>query len=278
MSASFIVQPPAGDGFKIVLTTAGTFEISGQVVSNEAGADVDHRFEGDTATNLVVIDGGLDAFQIGTTVAGAIADFRATSIVFNENSADMDLRVESNGNANMLFVDGGADRVGIGTGTPEYQLDVFGTSYPTIRADSSGVNGGQLELRSSAGKWDVYLQGSDLRFFDGSTDKITLQNGGAVIIGGTSPQSGYELTVNNDIYAVGDVSALTFTDRTDYPESLTQAYRAIKSLSGKGGKLDHDKLDPFVKAQDGRNLSALVSAQAEVIKDLIERIDALEAA
>lgn len=48
----------------------------------------------------------------------------------------------------------------------------------------------------------------------GTTPTASLNpNGGGVIIGGTTPTATYELTVNNDIYAVGDVSALTFTDR-----------------------------------------------------------------
>ncbi|OGJ72578.1 hypothetical protein A2198_05590 [Candidatus Peribacteria bacterium RIFOXYA1_FULL_56_14] len=422
MSASFIVQPPAGDGFKIVLTTAGTFEISGQVVSNEAGADVDHRFEGDTATSLVVIDGGLDAFQIGTTVAGAIADFRAASIVLNEGGADMDIRFEAVGQPSAMFIQGSDGFVGIGTAGPGAPLEVsrsgagdnlwlgssaishgFTAVVPTgifaqfyanngllLRGFADGDNTaftfeGYIDSADPAdttpaivmtgGKWNgatstapleasetvwqlrnfitpaVTVLGSGnvgigtgtpsetlqvvgnidltgvaaaqilsrtgssptygplvIRFAnapsanvegivfrtstDGthttSTDRLTINDGAAtaniafqnsvVIIGGTSPQSGYELTVNNDIYAVGNVSALTITDRTDYPESLTQAYRAVKSLRGKAGKLDHDKLDPFVKARDGRNLSALVSAQAEVIKDLIARVDTLEAA
>ena len=87
-------------------------------VVNDLGSDVDFRIEGDTATNLLVLDAGLNAVQIGTTVAGAIADFRATSIVFNEAGADLDVRFESGGNANILFMDGGANMVGIGTATP----------------------------------------------------------------------------------------------------------------------------------------------------------------
>lgn len=84
-------------------------------VVNEAGADADVRFEGDTATHLLVLDAGLDAVQIGTTIAGAIADFRAASIIFNEPGNDMDWRAESDNNPFMLQMDGGGDYVAMGT-------------------------------------------------------------------------------------------------------------------------------------------------------------------
>jgi len=41
-------------------------------------------------------------------------------------------------------------------------------------------------------------------------------------------------------------------------------------------QLDHDKLDPFIKSETGRDLSATVSAQNEVIKDLIKQIKELK--
>jgi len=99
----------------------------GSAVFNEQGSDFDHRIEGDTASSLFVCDAGLDAVQIGTTTAGAIADFRNSGVVFNEDSQDRDFRVESNGNANMIFVDGGNNRVGVGTSSPAKNFHVYGT-------------------------------------------------------------------------------------------------------------------------------------------------------
>lgn len=76
--------------------------------------------------------------------------------------------------------------------------------------------------------------------------------------------------------AAGNVSAGSFTDRTPYPADKKVAYDAVLSLTGKDGQLDHTKLHAYVKAEGGRNLSALVSAQNEVIKDLLARIEVLE--
>lgn len=98
----------------------------GGLTVNETGADTDSRFEGDTATSLLVIDAGLDAVQIGTTTAGVIADFRSTAIVFNEDGADRDVRFEGDTDANNLFSDASTDRIGIGTNAPGYKLDVAG--------------------------------------------------------------------------------------------------------------------------------------------------------
>lgn len=92
----------------------GIIEIDGGVVFNEPGADVDHRFEGDTATSLLVLDAGLDAVQIGTTTAGVIADFRTAAIVFNENAADRDFRVETISYTGAIFVDASENAIGFG--------------------------------------------------------------------------------------------------------------------------------------------------------------------
>ena len=95
--------PSYGDWFPLHPTA--------NVVVNEAGGNYDIRIEGDTATNLVKLDAGADKFQIGTTTAGAIADFSSTAIVLNEASADMDFRVESDDSQYMLFVNANDNEV-----------------------------------------------------------------------------------------------------------------------------------------------------------------------
>ena len=95
-----------------------------------------------------------------------------------------------------------------------------------------------------------------------------------------------ELQVLPDqVYIGSNCSALSFTDRTPYPVNKAEAYSAIDSVEGDGsGNLKHDTLHSFVKSvsvKDGktvnsRNLSATVSVLAEVVKDLITRIGALE--
>jgi hypothetical protein len=54
------------------ITTAnvGALNTSGQVVFNDAGADVDFRVEGDTDANLLFVDASADKFGIGTSSPG----------------------------------------------------------------------------------------------------------------------------------------------------------------------------------------------------------------
>lgn len=105
-------------------TNLATFEDSSSVVQalitglggftfNENGADADGRIEGDTATQLLVTDAGLDAVLIGTTTAGVIADFRTSGVVFNEDgTGTRDFRIESDTESNMLFLDADGDTDG----------------------------------------------------------------------------------------------------------------------------------------------------------------------
>ncbi len=86
-----------------------------------------------------------------------------------------------------------------------------------------------------------------------------------------------------DVYVTKNVSALSFTDRTPYPEDVATAYEAVMSMerlpeaeydqSDKEHQLNHSKLSDFVRSENGsRDLSATVSAHNEVLKDLIIRV------
>jgi hypothetical protein len=127
------------------------------------------------------------------------------------------------------------------------------------------------------------LTDTDLRFVTNGDSKMTIDNSGNIGIGTTTPTHKFE--VNGDAYISGDVSALTFTDRTPYPKDLETAYKSVLSMmrlpegeyneDNKEFQLDHSKLADFIKSGEGRDLSATVSAQNEVIKDLIKKNDEL---
>jgi type II secretory pathway pseudopilin PulG len=132
-----------------------------------------------------------------------------------------------------------------------------------------------------------YGNGGNLSLIVNNSKVITADSLGNIGIGTTTPGS-YRLNVSGgDAYFSGDVSALSFTDRTPYPENLGIAYDAVMSMQrlpegeydsdNKENQLDHSTLTEFVKGDNGyRDLSATVSAQNEVIKDLVRRIEELE--
>ncbi|MFA4999130.1 MAG: hypothetical protein WC519_00045 [Parcubacteria group bacterium] len=138
----------------------------------------------------------------------------------------------------------------------------------------------------------AYGNSSNLSLVHANSKVLTVNFSGNVGIGITDP-GGYKLNVNGTSYFSGnayftaDVSALSFTDRTPYPENLGVAYDAVLSMkklpdgiydpNNKENQLDHSSLTDFVRGTNGdRDLSATVSAQNEVIKDLIKRIEELE--
>ena len=120
------------------LTVAGNVSLNGgTLIYNEAGADLDARFEGSGDANLLYLDAGNDRVGIGTAspsqelhVVGGIKatstiDFDGGTFTFNDTGADLDFRIESDDDAYNFISDAGNDRIGIGTsGAPGGKLEV----------------------------------------------------------------------------------------------------------------------------------------------------------
>ena len=101
--------------------------------------------------------------------------------------------------------------------------------------------------------------------------------------GNSTHYAGYFL---GDVWVTGSLSAADVYDRTPYPKDLATAYQAVMSMerlgdgqymeNNKEKQLDHSTLSDFIRSEDGhRNLSATVSCQNEVLKDLIRKQDQL---
>ena len=128
------------------LTVAGNVSLNGGTfIYNEAGADLDARFEGSSEANLIYLDAGNDRIGIGTNspstelhVVGGIKatgaiDFDGSSFTWNDTGASLDFRCETNTLANAFFIDGSADKIGFGTSSPA------DASVEINQANSSGA-------------------------------------------------------------------------------------------------------------------------------------------
>jgi len=123
------------------LTVAGNVSLNGGTFTfNEAGADLDFRIEGNTATHMLFVDAGNDRIGInnaspsktldvtGTFKTSGAAEFAGDvdvdggAFTFNEAGASVDFRAETNTLANAFFIDGSADKIGFGTNSPANAL------------------------------------------------------------------------------------------------------------------------------------------------------------
>lgn len=107
--------------------------------------------------------------------------------------------------------------------------------------------------------------------------------GGAAVIGGYSFVGSEKLRVYGDVYADGDVSALTFTDRTPFYDG--DALSEIIKIKGKDGEIDHTTLPLFVRRiikgkdgidSDGRDLGATISMLTVAVQQLVTMNDSLQ--
>ena len=142
------------------LTVAGNVSLNGGTfIYNEAGADLDARFEGSGDANLIYLDAGNDRIGIKTAspstelhVVGGVKatgniDFDGGTFTFNDTQADLDFRIEGDGDAYLFFTDAGNDRVGIGIPSGaapngKLEIDQYSTSgaIPVLTLDQADTD------------------------------------------------------------------------------------------------------------------------------------------
>lgn len=113
----------------------------GEVAINDLGSTLDFRAESSSHSQKFKVDAKLNAVQIGTSVAGQIADFRDHLIEFNKNKNDIDLIIRGTTADRFVFIDSGNESFGINTASPNasYRLHVVanGTANSLFQRDSS---------------------------------------------------------------------------------------------------------------------------------------------
>jgi hypothetical protein len=188
-------------------------------------------------------------------------------------------------------------KVGIGTTSPYSAslLHVSGSSNVGLVVESTdSVSKIGIYDNASTNPYSVAIGaiGNEMTLHAGSGggEVVRIDDSGNVGIGTASP--GYELEVSGDIYASGDVSALTFTDRTPY--FTGDALAAIKNIKGKNGEIDHSTLPSFAQKtlskkiineetkedeiieETGRDLGAMISILTKAVQQISDRLDAIE--
>lgn len=106
--------------------------------------------------------------------------------------------------------------IGIGTANPLDKLHILGSNYPVIRIESTDTKGGDLHLQSIAGDAEIYLEGADLRFWNGTGDIVTFGQNGSVGIGTMAPKSPLDIYKGTTGWAeIGFRNAATGSSSTD---------------------------------------------------------------
>lgn len=141
-------------------------------------------------------------------------------------------------------------------------------------------------------KWIQCLGAYKLTF--ASDHSNTATTGTEYSYGGRTYRGKVYFSPEGNIYAAGDVSALSFTDRTPgFAGDALVALRGIKNTDK--GQLDHATLPDFArkklminatdadgktmqKEEDGRDLGAMISILTCAVQQLAEKVEALEKA
>ena len=137
VSQSFATVAASYAVYSVTALSAGTaipslFKVDtsvGEVVVNDGNTDLGFRAEGSAAnyTNLFKVDAKLNAVQIGTSVAGQIADFREHLIELNKNKNQTTTTIWGSYSEPLFHTDVINNRVGIGTNAPSgARLQVLG--------------------------------------------------------------------------------------------------------------------------------------------------------
>jgi hypothetical protein len=126
--------------------------------------------------------------------------------------------------------------VGFGTSTPARLGHFKSTGSTEVRIESAVAGASALEFADTAVRWTIYKPSSttDLRFYDGTADRVTILNGGNVGFGTTSPDVlGHIMN--------SDASALWQTDTYFAVENNGNCFIAIgSSTTGAGNILFSD--------------------------------------
>ncbi|MBE3086827.1 MAG: hypothetical protein IMZ64_11495 [Bacteroidetes bacterium] len=223
-----------------IIVTGGYWAQSGTNLSYTAGnvgigTTVPFAISGYTTTAISGTTGGVLELMTGSTRVLQLANSATSGSLFT--LVAQPLTFGTNGSENMRIQSGG--NVGIGTTSPSSLLHLRNSSYPAIILEQ--IDGGSYGYIKSGWSGVGSIGALYLGTQDGG-DAVTILDAGNVGIGTTTPTLA-KLQVEGNIYSSGDISALTFTDRTPFYDG--DALAELKLVKGKDGHIDHSTLPVF---------------------------------
>ena len=181
--------------------------------------------------------------------------------------------------------------VGVGTSN----LEAWSTTYSVLQVGGQGViysTASEAAGASVAMGQGLYYDGT-WKYRNSTNDEagaLSMNNGmfqfftapsGAADAAATLTKV-IEIANNGDFWAVGDVSALTFTDRT--PAFIGRATPEIMAIKNRGNEIDHSTLPSFVrksgmvggKLEERRDLGAMISMLVAMNQEQQQEIETLK--
>lgn len=216
-----------------------TLNTSGQVVFNDAGADVDFRVEGDTNANLLFVDASADAVGIGTNAPAVLAHVQSTTATTNAVTQVLRLDSQSSGTpANGIGVgiefaiETAAGNTEIGATIEAITTDVtatsedFDLSFKTMAAGAAAAE--RARIKSTG----------DFQFNSGYGSVATAY--------GCRAWVNFDGTGTVAIRASGNVSSITDNGTGDYTVNFTTAMPDVNysfALSGQSSNYVYVQAD-----------------------------------
>jgi hypothetical protein len=152
------------------IAIAGTLDIAGAFVFNEAGADVDFRVEGNGFQNLIFANGGTDRVGIGTATPSALLDVQGDVVVAGA------IDVDGITNLDVVDIDGAVDMAST--------LSVAGNITQTT-GDYLYTGGGNFDIKHNSASQNIVI--STTPSGGSATSRMRITHDGKVGIGTDSP-------------------------------------------------------------------------------------------
>jgi Chaperone of endosialidase len=248
--------------YKLDVSGSGRFTTGTVINNNQSLSFLD---SGGTARSIISVDSG-NTFRINGASSSAAVFINPdnsgsnTAINFNNSSATQIY----NGNTATLTVTG--CNVSIGTISPGRKLHVNNTgadSYIRISGDFGQQQG--IEFFDTASRWLIYKPAStsDLRFWDGTANRISLSNNGNVGIGTITPA--YTLDVNGQIRSYVSVIAGLNSGQTSASEGTME-------ISGNNGSTGNWRIWKWRVGGSSNTVSTYNTHRLRLLDNDVERL------